>query len=67
MVAVWAMKEQRNLLRFAAAGIPCPLPIACKSNVLLMQFIGTATYRSSSSSSSTSNSSSSNSSSSSSG
>ncbi|KAL8428589.1 hypothetical protein ACSSS7_007141 [Eimeria intestinalis] len=45
MMAVWAAKEQRNLLRLHAAGIDCPRPVALKGNVLLMQFIGSCSYK----------------------
>jgi RIO kinase 1 len=40
MVQVWAEKEMRNYRRLHAAGIPCPKPIAVRSNVLLMEFLG---------------------------
>ncbi|KAL8273665.1 hypothetical protein Esti_002377 [Eimeria stiedai] len=45
MMAVWAAKEQRNLLRLHAAGIDCPRPVALKGNVLLMQFVGSCSYK----------------------
>ena len=41
MVKVWAEKETRNLLRLAAAGIPCPRPVQLRLHVLAMEFIGT--------------------------
>jgi RIO kinase 1 len=40
MVAVWAEKELRNLKRINMAGIPSPVPILQKQNVLLMTFLG---------------------------
>lgn len=40
MVRLWAEKEMRNLLRIRMAGIPAPLPVAVKSNVLVMEFLG---------------------------
>ena len=42
MVKVWAEKETRNLLRLAAAGIPCPRPEQLRLHVLVMSFIGTS-------------------------
>lgn len=40
MVRVWAEKEMRNLKRLWSAGIPCPRPLALKSHVLAMTFLG---------------------------
>ncbi|CAJ0596004.1 unnamed protein product [Cylicocyclus nassatus] len=40
MVAVWAEKEMRNLLRMHQAGLPVPKPILLKGHVLVMEFIG---------------------------
>lgn len=40
MVRLWAEKEMRNLLRIRMAGVPAPLPVAVKSNVLVMEFLG---------------------------
>ncbi|KAK5111722.1 hypothetical protein LTR85_011767 [Meristemomyces frigidus] len=40
MVKVWAEKENRNLRRLYAAGIPCPEPVYLKAHVLVMGFIG---------------------------
>jgi RIO kinase 1 len=40
MVAVWAEKEVRNLKRLHQAGIKCPNPIILKSNLIVMEFIG---------------------------
>jgi RIO kinase 1 len=40
MVQVWAEKEMRNLKRLNQAGIPSPVPILLKLQVLLMEFIG---------------------------
>lgn len=40
MVRLWAEKEMRNLQRLRMAGIPAPLPVAVKSNVLVMEFLG---------------------------
>ncbi|OEH78471.1 rio1 family domain-containing protein [Cyclospora cayetanensis] len=37
-------EEHRNLLRFRAADLPCPRPVALKGNVLLMEFVGNASY-----------------------
>jgi RIO kinase 1 len=40
MVAVWAEKELRNLKRINVAGIPSPMPVLQKQNVLVMSFLG---------------------------
>lgn len=42
MVKVWAEKENRNLRRLHAAGIPCPEPVYLKAHVLVMGFIGSS-------------------------
>jgi len=39
-VEVWAEKEYRNLIRAFRAGVPVPLPILQKNNVLFMRFLG---------------------------
>jgi RIO kinase 1 len=40
LVYTWAKKEFKNLQRAAQIGIPVPIPIAVKKNVLVMEFIG---------------------------
>jgi RIO kinase 1 len=40
LMAVWAQKEFRNLGEAAAAKVRVPKPIAVKSNVVVMEFIG---------------------------
>lgn len=40
LIAVWAQKEFRNLKEAAEAKVPVPKPIAVKSNVVVMEFIG---------------------------
>lgn len=40
MVKVWAEKEMRNYRRIHQAGIPCPRPIVLKTNILVMEFLG---------------------------
>ncbi|GMR54151.1 hypothetical protein PMAYCL1PPCAC_24346 [Pristionchus mayeri] len=40
MVAVWAEKEFRNLLRMHEVGLRVPRPIMLKGHVLLMEFVG---------------------------
>ena len=40
LIAVWAQKEFRNLLEAYAANVRVPKPIAVKSNVVVMEFIG---------------------------
>lgn len=36
----WTMKEFRNLKRARRAGVPSPLPLHTKNNILFMQFMG---------------------------
>lgn len=36
----WAQREFRNLMKARDAGIRVPMPIQCKNNILLMEFIG---------------------------
>ncbi len=40
LIAVWAQKEYRNLLEASQAKVRVPRPIAVRSNVLVMEFIG---------------------------
>lgn len=40
LIAVWAQKEFRNLKEATDAKVPVPKPIAFKSNVVVMEFIG---------------------------
>jgi RIO kinase 1 len=40
LIAVWAQKEYRNLGEAYAAKVRVPKPIAVKSNVVIMEFIG---------------------------
>jgi RIO kinase 1 len=40
LIAVWAQKEFRNLTEAAQAKVRVPMPIAVKSNVVVMEFIG---------------------------
>jgi len=40
IVFTWARKEFKNLLLMKEAGIECPMPVAVKDNVLVMEFIG---------------------------
>jgi RIO kinase 1 len=40
MVKLWADKERRNLARIHDAGIPSPAPVALRTHVLVMEFIG---------------------------
>ncbi|GMT01084.1 hypothetical protein PENTCL1PPCAC_23258, partial [Pristionchus entomophagus] len=40
MVAVWAEKEFRNLMRMHEVGLLVPRPIMLKGHVLLMEFVG---------------------------
>eukprot|EP00977_Amphora_coffeiformis_P012701 scaffold3209_cov152-Amphora_coffeaeformis.AAC.5 len=40
MVKVWAEKEMRNYRRIHQAGIPCPRPVLLKTNILIMEFLG---------------------------
>jgi hypothetical protein len=41
MVAMWAEKEMRNLVRLRAAGVRAPEPLLLRTHVLVMEFIGT--------------------------
>ncbi|MBW2997679.1 serine protein kinase RIO [Candidatus Woesearchaeota archaeon] len=38
----WAQREFRNLMKAREAGVRVPLPIQCKNNILLMEYIGDA-------------------------
>lgn len=40
LIAIWAQKEFRNLTEAAEAKVRVPQPIAVKSNVVVMEFIG---------------------------
>lgn len=40
MVKLWADKERRNLARIHDAGIPSPAPVALRTHVLVMGFVG---------------------------
>lgn len=40
LIAVWAQKEFRNLKEACDAKVPVPKPIAVKSNVVVMEFLG---------------------------
>jgi len=40
LVYAWARKEFKNLERAVEAGVPVPLPLGFKENVLVMEFIG---------------------------
>ncbi len=40
VIDAWTAKEYRNLQRYHDAGLPVPMPIAHRSNCLLMEFIG---------------------------
>jgi len=41
LIYTWARKEFKNLARMAESGIRVPSPIECRSNVLVMEYIGT--------------------------
>ncbi|MEW6069439.1 MAG: serine protein kinase RIO [Candidatus Thermoplasmatota archaeon] len=41
LVLVWARKEYKNLQRLSEIDIRVPVPIACRGNVLVMEYIGT--------------------------
>ncbi|MCC6011017.1 MAG: serine protein kinase RIO [Desulfurococcaceae archaeon] len=45
LITAWAHKEFRNLKRMFMANVKVPKPIACLSNVLVMEFLGENTYR----------------------
>ena len=40
LIAIWAQKEFRNLKEATEAKVPVPKPVAVKSNVVVMEFIG---------------------------
>jgi len=40
LIKLWAEKEIRNLKRLQSVGIPCPIPIVQRENILIMSFIG---------------------------
>jgi RIO kinase 1 len=40
LIYTWARKEQKNLARMREAGIRVPEPLACRGNVLVMEYIG---------------------------
>jgi RIO kinase 1 len=40
LIAVWAQKEFRNLTEASQAKVRVPMPIAVKSNIVVMEFIG---------------------------
>jgi RIO kinase 1 len=40
LISLWAQKEYKNLARMKEAGIRVPEPIACRENVLVMEYIG---------------------------
>jgi RIO kinase 1 len=42
LISVWAQKEFRNLKEATEAKVPVPQPIAVKSNVVVMEFLGKA-------------------------
>ncbi len=42
LMSIWAQKEFRNLREAAEAKVPVPNPVAVKSNVVVMDFIGVA-------------------------
>ncbi|KAL6121857.1 hypothetical protein NUSPORA_01172 [Nucleospora cyclopteri] len=40
LIKIWAEKEVRNLKRLIKNGIPCPVPIYLKKNIIVMNLIG---------------------------
>jgi RIO kinase 1 len=40
LIYTWARKEHKNLTRMREAGIRVPEPLACRGNVLVMEYIG---------------------------
>jgi len=46
VIFAWAEREHRNLLLCRSAGVRSPMPIAQRSNVLVMEFIGHGTQAS---------------------
>ena len=43
LVDIWVRKEYRNLLRLSKWGLSVPKPLAVNKNVLVMDYLGTAT------------------------
>lgn len=41
IVLTWARKEYKNLQRLAEVGVRVPVPVVCRGNVLVMEYIGT--------------------------
>lgn len=41
IVYVWAKKEYRNLKKLTDLRIPVPCPVACRDNIVVMEYIGT--------------------------
>ncbi|XP_018024742.1 uncharacterized protein LOC108680436 [Hyalella azteca] len=39
-IKLWVEKEYRNLCRASTAGVPCPVPIVVRHNLLVMSLIG---------------------------
>jgi len=40
IISTWARKEQKNLARMRDVGIRVPEPLACRGNILVMEYIG---------------------------
>lgn len=40
LIYTWARKEQKNLSRLLEAGVRVPEPLACRGNILVMEYIG---------------------------
>jgi len=40
IIFTWAQREFRNLMKAREAGVRVPLPLQCKNNILLLEFIG---------------------------
>ncbi|MDI6917924.1 MAG: serine protein kinase RIO [Thermoplasmatales archaeon] len=41
VVYIWARKEYKNLKKLMELGVKVPTPVACRDNILVMEYIGT--------------------------
>jgi len=41
IVYIWARKEYKNLKKLSELGVRVPAPVACRDNILVMEYIGT--------------------------
>lgn len=41
IIYIWARKEYKNLKKLSELGIPVPIPVACRNNIVVMEYLGT--------------------------